>query len=130
MSHSDNSEAGIAQTLCIAPLLTVRHGIAHIGEILMAVGAYKLMITLAVEPETVFAFEFKRTDTYLSPIGLKGSKKVTDYLSDIKFENLHKGNVMVLCDATGKIICLPGLQIAGSVKVTTSTTQILQIRVL
>ena len=65
-----------------------------------------------------------------SPIGLKGSKKVTDYLSDIKFENLHKGNVMVLCDATGKIICLPGLQIAGSVKVTTSTTQILQIRVL
>ena len=65
-----------------------------------------------------------------SPIGLKGSKKVTDYLSDIKFENLHKGNVMVLCDATGKIICIPGLQIAGSVKVTTSTTQILQIRVL
>ncbi len=65
-----------------------------------------------------------------SPIGLKGSKKVTDYLSDIKFENLHKGNVMVLCDATGKIICLPGLQIAGSVKVTTSTSQILQIRVL
>ena len=65
-----------------------------------------------------------------SPIGLKGSKKVTDYLSDIKFENLHKGNVMVLCDATGKIICLPGLQIAGSVKVTTATTQILQIKVL
>lgn len=65
-----------------------------------------------------------------SPIGLRGSKKVTDYLSDIKFEHLHKGNVMVLCDASGKIIALPGLQIAGSVKVTTSTTQILQIRVL
>lgn len=65
-----------------------------------------------------------------SPIGLKGSKKVTDYLSDIKFENLHKTNVQVLCDATGKIICIPGLQIAGSVKITTSTTQILQIRVL
>ena len=65
-----------------------------------------------------------------SPIGLRGSKKVTDYLSDIKFEHLHKGNVMVLCDATGKIICIPGLQIAGSVKVTTTTSQILQIRVL
>lgn len=65
-----------------------------------------------------------------SPIGLKGSKKVTDYLSDIKFENLHKTNVQVLCDATGKIICIPGLQIAGSIKITTSTTQILQIRVL
>ena len=65
-----------------------------------------------------------------SPIGLRGSKKVTDYLSDIKFEHLHKGNVMVLCDATGKIICIPGLQIAGNVKVTTTTSQILQIRVL
>ncbi|MBR4088685.1 MAG: hypothetical protein IKK19_05210 [Bacteroidales bacterium] len=65
-----------------------------------------------------------------SPIGLRGSKKVTDYLSDIKFEHLHKSNVMVLCDATGKIICIPGLQIAGSVKVTTTTSQILQIRVL
>lgn len=65
-----------------------------------------------------------------SPIGLRGSKKVTDYLSDIKFEHLHKSNVMVLCDASGKIICIPGLQISGQVKVTTSTTQIMQIRVL
>ncbi len=65
-----------------------------------------------------------------SPIGLRGSKKVTDYLSDIKFEHLHKGNVMVICDASEKIICIPGLQIAGSVKITDSTSQIMQIRVL
>ncbi len=65
-----------------------------------------------------------------SPLGLRGSKKVTDYLSDIKFENLHKGNVLVMCDASGEIICIPGLQISNKVRVNESTQQILQVRVL
>lgn len=64
-----------------------------------------------------------------SPLGLRGSKKVTDYLSDIKFENLHKGSVMVMTDASGKIVCLPGLQISNQVRVTEHTTEILQITV-
>lgn len=65
-----------------------------------------------------------------SPLGLRGSKKVTDYLTDIKFENLHKGNVLVMCDASGKIVCIPGLQISNHVRVTESTSEILQVRVL
>lgn len=64
-----------------------------------------------------------------SPLGLRGSKKVTDYLSDIKFENLHKGNVLVMTDASGKIVCLPGLQIANQVRVTESTQEVLQVTV-
>ena len=64
-----------------------------------------------------------------SPLGLRGSKKVTDYLSDIKFENLHKGNVLVMCDANGDIVCIPGLQISNKVRVTESTGQILQVEV-
>lgn len=64
-----------------------------------------------------------------SPLGLRGSKKVTDYLSDIKFENLHKGNVLVMCDANGDIICIPGLQISNKVRVTEATGQILQVEV-
>lgn len=64
-----------------------------------------------------------------SPLGLRGSKKVTDYLSDIKFENLHKGNVLVMCDASGDIICIPGLQISNKVRVTEATGQILQVEV-
>lgn len=64
-----------------------------------------------------------------SPLGLRGSKKVTDYLSDIKFENLHKGNVLVMTDASGKIVCLPGLQIANHVRVTESTQEVLQVTV-
>ena len=65
-----------------------------------------------------------------SPLGLKGSKKVTDYLTDIKFENLHKGNVLLMCDASGRIVCIPGLQISNHARVTESTTEILQVRVL
>lgn len=64
-----------------------------------------------------------------SPLGLRGSKKVTDYLSDIKFENLHKGNVLVMCDANGDIICIPGLHISNKVRVTEATGQILQVEV-
>ncbi len=65
-----------------------------------------------------------------SPLGLRGSKKVTDYLSDIKFEHLHKSGVYVLCDASEKIICIPGLQVSNSAKITSATQQVLQIRVL
>lgn len=62
-----------------------------------------------------------------SPLGLRGSKKVTDYLTDIKFEHLHKNGVNVVCDSTGKIICIPGLQISNHVRITSSTSQVLTI---
>ena len=65
-----------------------------------------------------------------SPLGLRGSKKVSDYLADIKFEHLHKSGVNVICDATGKIICIPGLQIANQVKISNATRKVLQIQIL
>lgn len=65
-----------------------------------------------------------------SPLGLKGSKKITDYLTDIKFENLHKGSVLAMCDNSGKVVALPGLQISNHARVTESSKNILQIRIL
>ena len=65
-----------------------------------------------------------------SPLGLHGSKKVTDYLADIKFEHLHKTGVYVMCDATGKIICIPGLQISNQARISNSTKTVLQIQIL
>ena len=65
-----------------------------------------------------------------SPLGLRGSKKVTDYLADIKFEHLHKTGVYVMCDATGKIICIPGLQISNQARISNSTKTVLQIQIL
>lgn len=64
-----------------------------------------------------------------SPLGLRGSKKVTDYLTDIKFENLHKADVLVMLDASGKIVCIPGLQVDNKVRVTEATSEILQVKV-
>ena len=65
-----------------------------------------------------------------SPLGLHGSKKVTDYLADIKFEHLHKTGVHVLCDASGKIVCIPGLQVDNKARITGSTRKVLQIQIL
>ena len=65
-----------------------------------------------------------------SPLGLRGSKKVTDYLADIKFEHLHKSGVHVMCDASGKIICIPGLQVDNKTRITASTSSVLQIQIL
>jgi hypothetical protein len=55
---------------------------------------------------------------------------VTDYLTDIKFEHLHKSSVNVLCDASGKIICIPGLQISNHTRITSSTRQVLTITII
>ena len=65
-----------------------------------------------------------------SPLGLHGSKKVTDYLTDIKFEHLHKCGVNVITDASGKIICIPGLQVSNHVRITSATRQVLTITTL
>ena len=65
MSHADDGKACIAQTLGVTPLLTVWYGIAYIGEVLMTVGTYQLMIALAVEPEAILALELKTAYSYL-----------------------------------------------------------------
>ena len=64
MGTADDGHPGIAQPTGIAPLLTVGHGIAHIGEVLVTVAAHQLMVRLAVEPEAVFALEFCFTDAH------------------------------------------------------------------
>ena len=51
VSRADDGEASITQAFGIAPLLRVGKGIAHIGEVLMTVGAYQLVVAAAVEVE-------------------------------------------------------------------------------
>ena len=58
-----------------------------------------------------------------SPFGMQGVKKLNDYLSDIKLDNILKGNVRVLCDSSkkdspGNVVCMPGLQISNRYRVT------------
>lgn len=62
--RTDDVEAGIFKSHDITPLLTVGQRIAHIGKILMAVGANQLAVRLPVKPEAVLTFKSKRSDAY------------------------------------------------------------------
>ncbi len=65
-----------------------------------------------------------------SPYGLKGSKKVNDFLNDKKIDLLIKPLVTLLCNNKnrgGSIICIPGLEIENSLCVTPQTKRYLTI---
>ena len=69
------------------------------------------------------------------PFGMKGKKKVSDYLTDIKMDSALKKGIMVLCNGTKKenpdnIICLPGLEISEYYKVTGESKKLLKIMLL
>lgn len=61
------------------------------------------------------------------PLGMRGVKKLSDYLNDIKMDTLLKDSVCLLSngeykkDNPGGIICLPGLQVSDLYKVTENT---------
>lgn len=69
-----------------------------------------------------------------SPFGMTGVKKLNDYLSDIKIDNLLKERVPVLCNGAekenpGNIICMPGLQISNRYRITDKTESCLVISI-
>lgn len=54
------------------------------------------------------------------PIGMRGKKKISDLLTDLKLTPAHKKNVHVLCDAN-HIIWVVGIRPDDRVKITTTT---------
>jgi len=60
------------------------------------------------------------------PIGLKGTKKISDYLADVKIPSSEKKDQLVLTN-NGKIIWVIGLRIDEIFKVKKETKNILQI---
>ncbi|MBR5857159.1 MAG: tRNA lysidine(34) synthetase TilS [Bacteroidales bacterium] len=67
------------------------------------------------------------------PFGMNGVKKINDYLSDLKIDTVIKSVVPVLCDGTKKspdsLVCVPGLQISNSYRVTDNTVRCLIISI-
>lgn len=66
------------------------------------------------------------------PFGMDGLKKLNDYLSDIKIDNVLKERVPVLCNGDKKnspdnIICMPGLQISNYYRITDKSKEALVI---
>ena len=60
------------------------------------------------------------------PIGLKGSKKVSDFLNDQKINNTDKEKQLVLT-SRGKIVWVIGLRLDDRFKVTNNTQRILEL---
>ena len=62
------------------------------------------------------------------PLGSPGSKKVTDYLRDRKFSREDRLYIPVL-ESNGRIIALPGVNIAHHCRVRASTSSVLRISI-
>lgn len=67
-----------------------------------------------------------RTGDRFGPLGLDGSKKVGDYLTDRKVPPLLRDEIPAVCDQDG-IIWLVGREIADRVKVTERTKKVLKL---
>lgn len=61
-----------------------------------------------------------------SPLGLKGTKKISDYLVDKKVDLIHKDSAIVVEDQSGICALLPFV-ISDSFKITQSTKKILRV---
>lgn len=63
------------------------------------------------------------------PFGMKGSRLVSDYLTDRKYNAFMKEATIVIADSTGKIIWIVGERISEETKVDAMTKQILEITI-
>jgi tRNA(Ile)-lysidine synthase len=62
------------------------------------------------------------------PLGMRGRKKVSDYLTDRKVASLYRDEIPVVCDNEG-IIWLVGFEIADRVRVVDTTRKVLRIEI-
>ena len=64
-----------------------------------------------------------------TPYGMKGSRLVSDLLTDVKVSLVEKEKVWLLCDADGRIMWVLGIRTADVAVVTTSTRTIMKVRI-
>ncbi|MEE9190846.1 MAG: tRNA lysidine(34) synthetase TilS [Candidatus Neomarinimicrobiota bacterium] len=64
-----------------------------------------------------------------SPLGMKGHKKVSDLLTDIKMDRFSKMRQLVLC-ANEEIIWVCGVRISQSVRITNKTTHYVELSIV
>ena len=65
-----------------------------------------------------------------TPLGMRGSQLVSDFLTNLKRNRFEKRNQLVLLDATGTILWVLGLRINDRFKLTPQSTSCLQIEIL
>lgn len=67
-----------------------------------------------------------RTGDRFTPFGMRGTRLVSDFLTDRKLSLIEKQRQLVLADATGTILWLPGQRISERCRVTDTTAKIIE----
>lgn len=67
---------------------------------------------------------------FFTPLGMKGKKLISDYMTDRKFNLFQKERQLLLTDSTGKIIWLIGQRADDRVKITSKTKTMLCISII
>ncbi len=62
------------------------------------------------------------------PLGLKGSKKISDFLTDLKINSQDRNEVLILTDEE-KIVCVLGYRIDDRVKITDNSKNFYKIKI-
>jgi tRNA(Ile)-lysidine synthase len=65
-----------------------------------------------------------------SPLGMKGTKKIGDFLTDRKISRFLRDEVPVIKDSRGNIIWLVGYQISEQCKIDDRTRKVLEIEII
>ena len=65
-----------------------------------------------------------------TPFGMKGAKKVNDFLTDIKIDNLLKARVPIITNPANQIISVAGFRIDNKYRVCKETQSIYKIEFL
>lgn len=65
-----------------------------------------------------------------TPLGMRGTQLVSDFLTNLKRNRFEKRNQLVLLDATGTILWVLGLRINDHFKLTPQSSSYLQIEIL
>ena len=67
-----------------------------------------------------------RAGDRFNPLGLRGTKKVGNYLTDRKVREVYRDEIPIICDKKG-IIWVVGFEIADRVKIDKTTKKVLKI---
>jgi len=73
--------------------------------------------------------KWKKGD-YFYPLGMKGKKKISNFLIDQKIAIHEKEKIQLLCDANDEIVWVIGERLDNRYKITTSTKEIIKINTI
>jgi tRNA(Ile)-lysidine synthase len=76
----------------------------------------------------IFEIRTWRAGDKFEPIGMKGTKKISDFLADEKISSIRKNEQLVLTNK-GKIVWVIGLRIDERFKITSDTKRIIKLEV-